>query len=282
MHGKPIRGLSAIIDAYDVILSDVWGVVHNGVSAWPSATLALSEARKAGKRVILVSNAPRPSPPVRAQLARLGASEDAYDDLVTSGDVTRSTLMTTYAGLPVTHIGPDKDKPLVEGLPVTFTDDASAQVCLCSGLLDDLNETPEDYRTRLLPLAARGVPMICANPDRVVEMGDRLLYCAGALADLYEELGGETVILGKPYAPIYEASLEAAGKPDKARVLALGDSLRTDVRGAADLGVDCLFLTGGIHAKEFGPATTPNPARVAAFLDAASDPVIGWMARLSW
>ena len=131
-------------------------------------------------------------------------------------------------------------------------------------------------------MARRGVPMVCANPDRVVEMGGRLIYCAGALADLYAELGGETIILGKPHAPIYEAALAMAGNPDPSRVLALGDSVRTDLAGAAAQGIACVFFTGGIHAEEFGPSEAPDPALVQAFLAEAPAPAIGWMARLRW
>ena len=278
----PLRGISSLAPNYTVVFSDIWGVLHNGIAAWPSAVEALSEARHAGLQVILISNAPRPNPPVRDQLRGLGVPDTAYDNLVTSGDVTRNLLATTYRDARVTHIGPEKDRPLVEGLPIAFTDDASADVCLCSGLIDDSTETPDDYRERLETLAARQIPMICANPDKVVEVGDRLIYCAGALADLYEELGGKTIILGKPFAPIYEAALDLAGRPRLGQVLGLGDSLRTDLRGAHDQGFDCVFLTGGIHAGEFGPTTMPNGKRVAAFLDASPYPAIGWMARLSW
>jgi HAD superfamily hydrolase (TIGR01459 family) len=278
----PLKGLSELVPDYQVILSDIWGVLHNGVAAWPDAGDALTRARAAGLTVVLVSNAPRPGAVVREQLARLGVPSSAYDDVVTSGDVTRNLLATTYRNARVTHIGPEKDRPLVDGLPVDFTDDAQAEVCLCSGLMDDLTEGPEDYRERLEALAARQVPLICANPDKVVELGDRLIYCAGALADLYEEMGGQTIILGKPHGPIYQAALAKAGDPDRASVLGLGDSLRTDLRGAAEQGFDCLFLTGGIHAADFGPATAPNGRRVAQFLEEAPFPARGWMARLSW
>ena len=277
-----IMGLADLAPSYDVIFSDVWGVIHNGVGAWPCAAEALINAREAGLKVILVSNAPRPHTIVREQLERLEMPVAGYDDVVTSGDVTRQLIETRYRDAKVTHIGPEKDKPLVDGLPVQFTTDSEAEVCLCSGPLNDQVETPEDYRQRLQALADRQVPMIVANPDKVVEMGSKLIYCAGALADLYEEMGGETIILGKPFAPIYQAALEMAGNPPSERVLALGDSERTDLRGAHEQGIDCLFLTGGIHAGEFGPSTMPNPARVAAFLDASPYNSIGWMARLAW
>lgn len=278
----PLKGLSHLAPDYHVLLCDIWGVLHNGVAAWPSAVDALTQARAAGLKVILVSNAPRPNPTVRAQLDRLGMPASAYDEIVTSGDVTRTLFTTTYQNAKVTHIGPEKDKPLVDGLPVTFTSDAEAEVCLCSGLIDDQTEEPEDYRTQLEALAARNIPLVCANPDKVVERGGQLIYCAGSLADLYQELGGQTIILGKPYAPIYQAALDLAGKPDLSKVLGLGDSMRTDMRGAAEQGFDCIFFTGGIHAEEFGPSTAPNGKKVAAFLSDAPYPAKGWMARLSW
>ncbi|MEM6381227.1 MAG: TIGR01459 family HAD-type hydrolase [Pseudomonadota bacterium] len=277
-----LTGLGEVMDRYTVILSDIWGVLHNGLQAWQEAVDALQQARADGKTVILISNAPRPSDPVIAQLQGLGVPRSAFDAIITSGDVTRSLLEGRFKGASVSHIGPDKDKPLVDGLPVTFTADQRAEVCLCSGLNDDQTETPEDYRPRLQALVDRGVPMICANPDKVVELGNRLMYCAGALADLYEEMGGETIVLGKPHAPIYEAALSLAGGPPVAECLALGDSVRTDLRGAADQGIDCVFVTGGIHASEFGPSLMPNAARVEAFLAEAPYPAIGWMHRLSW
>jgi HAD superfamily hydrolase (TIGR01459 family) len=278
----PLKGLSQIASDYQVLLCDIWGVLHNGIAAWPSAVDALTQARATGLKVILVSNAPRPNGTVREQLARLGMPASAYDDVVTSGDVTRNLFMTTYRDAKVSHIGPEKDKPLVAGLPVTFTSDDQAEVCLCSGLIDDQTEEPEDYRGQLEALASRNIPLICANPDKVVEMGGRLIYCAGALADLYQELGGETIILGKPHAPIYQAALDVAGNPDLSKVLGLGDSMRTDMRGAEDQGFDCVFFTGGIHAGEFGPSTAPNGKKVAAFLEQAPYPAKAWMARLSW
>jgi len=278
----PLKGLSQIASDYQVLLCDIWGVLHNGIAAWPNAVDALTQARTTGLKVILVSNAPRPNGTVREQLARLGMPASAYDDVVTSGDVTRNLFMTTYRDAKVSHIGPEKDKPLVAGLPVTFTSDDQAEVCLCSGLIDDQTEEPEDYRGQLEALASRNIPLICANPDKVVEMGGRLIYCAGALADLYQELGGETIILGKPHAPIYQAALDVAGNPDLSKVLGLGDSMRTDMRGAADQGFDCVFFTGGIHTGEFGPSTAPNGKKVAAFLEDAPYPAKAWMARLSW
>lgn len=277
-----LSGLSTIAQNYDVVLSDIWGVLHNGIAAFPSAVEALQQSRKADLKVVLISNSPRPAASVREQLEGLGVPANAYDDIVTSGDMTRALLVSAYEGRKVTHIGPQKDKPLVAGLPIVFTGDEDADVCLCSGLMDDKNESPDDYRDRLLALAKRNIPMICANPDKVVEFGHKLIYCAGALADIYEEMGGQIVILGKPHAPIYEAARAMAGDPPLDRVLGLGDSMRTDLRGASEQGFDCLFLTGGIHAAQFGPSASPNSRRVEGFLARAPYRANGWMARLAW
>lgn len=277
-----LPGLSTIAQEYDAVLSDIWGVLHNGVAAFPTAVEALQGVRKTGLKVVLISNAPRPAAAVREQLDRLGVPTDAYDDIVTSGDMTRNMLVSTYRDAKVTHIGPEKDKPLVAGLPIDFTSDEEAEVCLCSGLMNDKIEGPDDYEDRLSRLAKRNIPMICANPDKVVEMGGTLIYCAGSLADLYEEMGGGVIVLGKPYAPIYEAARKMVGDPPLSRVLGLGDSMRTDLRGASEQGFDCLFLTGGIHAAQFGPSTSPNARRVEAFLAKAPYKAKGWMARLAW
>lgn len=278
---RRLNSLDELTGAYPVILSDVWGVLHNGVAAWDDAVLALQGARGAGSTVILISNAPRPSAAVEKQLASLGVPTNAYDAVVTSGDATKAVFETQFRSKRVTHIGPEKDRPLLDALPVSFTDDESADVCLCSGLIDDLTENPEDYRARLLALAERKVPMVCANPDKVVELGDKLLHCAGALADLYTELGGPTIIVGKPYAPIYDLAFSLAGQPEKRDVLVIGDSVRTDLKGAMDLGVSCLFITGGIHATELGPSLAPNPSRVGALLEGYEDVLAGWMPRLA-
>ena len=288
MLEHPLEGLSALANAYDLLLCDVWGVLHNGVAAFPTASAALIRYRQGGGKVVLVSNAPRPQTPVIEQLRRLGVAAEAYDAVITSGDVTRGLFETAYRGKRVSHLGPDKDRPLVEGLPVSFTTDEEAEVLLCSGLLDDQRETPELYRDRLQALVSRGVPMVCANPDKVVELGDRLIYCAGALADLYQELGGEAVILGKPHRPIYDTALNEGARllgvstVEKRRVLALGDSFRTDVRGAAMAGVDCLFFTGGIHAGALAPQGEPNPSAIKALVAAEGLKPIGYMHRLAW
>lgn len=257
-----VPGLSALAPAYKAVLCDVWGVLHNGVAAFPKACEALQRYRaETGGKVVLITNAPRPSPPILDQLARLGVPRDAFDAVVTSGDVTRAQLQA-HSDIPVMHIGPDRDHSLFAGLDLTLTDEAGAGQVVCTGLVDDERETPDDYRALLERMVARDLPLLCANPDIVVERGSTLIWCAGALARLYEDLGGRVTILGKPHAPIYEAALarvaELAGAPvAKTDILAIGDGLPTDIRGAVANEIDVLFITGGIHGADFGPAGAP-------------------------
>jgi HAD superfamily hydrolase (TIGR01459 family) len=254
---RQIVGLREISDHYDVILCDIWGVLHNGVASFTQASDALVSFRRRGGAVILISNAPRPSPPIAQQVLKLGVSPDAFDAVVTSGDVTIG-LMEQQAGDQVLHIGPERDLSLFEAAAETTGARASlvslehAQYVLCTGLRNDEIETLDDYQSELQAMSVRGIAMICANPDIVIHRGDTLIYCAGALARRYEELGGSVVYAGKPYAPIYDRALALAehirGAPiAKSRVLAIGDGMRTDVIGAARAGLDVLFVTGGIH-----------------------------------
>ncbi|MHA7774274.1 TIGR01459 family HAD-type hydrolase [Roseibium sp. M-1] len=259
-----VDGLNALAPSYKGILCDVWGVLHNGVSAFEGAHKALRTYREeTGGKVILITNAPRPAKQVGEMLASLGVPEGTYDDIVTSGDVTRSVLEAEGKNT-LLHIGPNRDQPLYHGLEATFTlNDDEADAISCTGLTDDEVETPDDYRERLQKLADRGLKMICANPDIVVERGDRLIWCAGALARLYEDLGGEVAILGKPHAPIYKAALErferlTGEKMAREDVLAIGDGLPTDIRGAVSQDIDVLFITAGIHASDFGPSDAPE------------------------
>jgi HAD superfamily hydrolase (TIGR01459 family) len=256
---KPViaAGLRALAAEYDVALCDIWGVVHNGHAVFPGAAEALTAFRAGGRIVVLVSNAPRPSSSVVTQLDRLRLPRSAWDAIVTSGDVTHSHIDASR-GRRIFHLGPDRDRPLYEGHDVRFaaTPD-EAEVVVCTGLFDDTVETPDDYRDLLASLFRRGVPMICANPDLVVERGGTMVYCAGAIADAYERLGGAVVWCGKPHPPIYDAALSVAGsllkrRVETARVLAIGDSIRTDIAGATALGCGALFIAGGIHALEAG------------------------------
>lgn len=274
---REIQTLSEISDGYDVILCDVWGVLHNGVRSWPAASSALAAERKRGKAVVLVTNAPRPNGPVSEQLAALGVPDTAYDDIVTSGDVTRALIRDTARR--IFHIGPDRDYSLYVGLDIELCEEREASSVVCTGLYDDDTETPDDYREMLQRLRARDMPFICANPDIVVERGDDLLYCAGALARDYGLMGGRTLIAGKPHKPVYDEVLSKAAAVlgrdiDKSRVLAIGDGITTDVKGAMDYGLDFIFITDGIHAREYGRPGEPDTDHLAAFLsDFDADPV---------
>lgn len=240
----------------DVILSDIWGVVHDGVSGFPEASTALRRFREQGGTVILITNAPLPAKSVERQLRRMNISDEAYDAIVSSGDLARKYI-EAHLDKSVFHIGLESDNPIFRGLPVKFAPLEVADYVLCTGLFNDEGgETAEDYRERMLTARERNLPFICANPDIVVERGDKLIYCAGAIAELYRELGGEVIFYGKPHAPIYDRALEIAeaklGKPTpKEQILAIGDSIRTDLTGANAMGLRCLFVTRGIHAADF-------------------------------
>jgi HAD superfamily hydrolase (TIGR01459 family) len=255
---------SSLADAYDVLLCDVWGVVHNGVAATTESCDALTRFRQRGGTVILITNAPRPGEFVLGFLDRLKVPRTTFDHIVTSGDVTRA-LVAAHAGECVFHLGPERDIGIFDGLNVRPGPVEQADFVVCSGLFDDTKETPQDYAGLIGIMHRRGLTMICANPDIVVERGEHLVYCAGAIADLYEAAGGKVVFAGKPYRPIYEQALMAAQKVSgrtvaHERILAIGDSVRTDLKGAAAFGIDCLFVTAGIHAEELGGRDTPNAA----------------------
>lgn len=256
---------SEIASGYDVVLSDVWGVIHNGLEYFPEACDALMRFRAAGGAVVLITNSPRPTESVIRQLERLHVPAKVYDGLVSSGELTRGVIRSR-AGQTLYHMGPERDVSIFAGLDVAFAPLERADYVICSGLFDDERETPEDYRERLEGMRARNQFMVCGNPDVVVERGEQLIYCAGAIADLYAGMGGEVLYAGKPYRPIYDEAMrlaKAAGAKAGARVLAIGDSVRTDLKGAHAFGIDCLFITAGIHAEELGAREKPDPAALA-------------------
>jgi len=281
-----ISGLADLTGRYDAVLSDVWGVVHNGVAAFPSAVDALVQFRKAGGKVIFITNAPRPSGPLIAMLDRLGVGRESYDAIVSSGDATR-VMIGKYSGRAIHHVGPPtEDDALYEGLNVRRAGPEEAEVVVVTDLDTD-DDTPEMYRERARLWLARKLPMICANPDRVVEHGDKIIYCGGALGDLYAAMGGMVLMAGKPYRPIYEEAFRlaevAAGKPlDRSRVLAIGDSVRTDATGAAQFGLDLLFVTGSIHAAELDAFGKPDPQAIADLVAPSGARLAGFLPRLSW
>ncbi|WP_181705932.1 TIGR01459 family HAD-type hydrolase [Chthonobacter rhizosphaerae] len=282
-----VPGLSALAPRFDGIICDVWGVLHNGVIGYTAAGEALRRYRQeTGNRVVLLTNAPRPAAEIEVILDRFSIPRDAYDAIVTSGDVCR-TLLAEGDARRAYHLGPDRDLPLFAGLDLALVPEADAEIVVCTGLFDDDTETPEDYRASLSRILARGLPFYCANPDIVVERGDRLIYCAGAIAQLYAEMGGKVIIVGKPHAPVYDVAIgtliRLSGRPlPKERILAIGDALPTDVKGAYGQGIGVLMVTAGIHAADFGPADQPDPALVAKRLAIEGVAVTAAVPRLVW
>ena len=288
-HTAPafIDRFAPLAASYDVVLCDVWGVVHNGIAATLPACDALARFRAGGGTVMLITNAPRAAHVVQQFCDKLHVPHDAYDGIVSSGDVTRDVIVHRR-GERVFHIGPKRDVSVFSELGIeAFAPAESADYVVCTGLFDDDRERPENYRPLLTQLRSRDLLMVCANPDLVVERGERLVYCAGAIADLYGSLGGEVLFAGKPHRPIYETALAKAaavrGRPPTLdRVLAIGDSVRTDLTGANSFGIDCLFVTAGIHAEELGGRDNPDAALLAQkFVDARAFPR-AVMRRLAW
>lgn len=282
-----IPGLHALAGRYDALLCDVWGVIHNGRESFPAACDALVRWNAEVAPVVLITNSPRLSADVREQLRGLRVPDAAWGGIATSGDVTRAEI-ARRGPARVWHIGPPRDHVLLAGLPLERVGPEAADFIACSGPEDDETETAEDYRARLEVAAARGIDMICANPDRVVQRGDRLIPCGGALADLYEGLGGRVIMAGKPYPPIYAAALaeaeRLAGRPlDRSRVLAVGDGLLTDVMGADRAGLPLLFIATGIHAADIVDAEGAlDRDRAARFLADAGTHAAHMSGDLAW
>jgi len=260
MNFRQITGLGEIAERYDAVLCDVWGVLHNGREAFAPASDALVAFRRRGGTVVLLTNAPRPNAPIREQVLQFGVSPDAFDAIVTSGDVTVSLIAERIAQ-KVHYIGPERDLGILDAAAAQAGGQprrvglAEADYVLCTGLFNDDDETPEDYEASLLEIARRRLPFVCANPDIIVHRGAKLIYCAGALAQRVAELGGATIYAGKPHTPIYAAALNAASRAARrplavSRVLAIGDGMRTDIAGAVGQGLDALFITAGIHTHE--------------------------------
>ena len=274
-----IPSLASIADGYDAVFCDLWGCLHNGQTPFPAAVAALRAFRAQGKTVLLLTNSPRPKSSVIAQLARIGVPTDAWDEIVSSGDASQYAMLSGAVGTRIHHIGAIKDETFFTDLPadapalaITRVPLAEAEGVVCTGLKDDLTETPEDYRASLLMMKAKGLTLLCANPDLIVDLGERRLFCAGALAQAYEAMGGTALYYGKPHPPIYDLArhrLSALTGQDEARILAIGDGIATDIQGGIGEGIDTLFVTAGIAAHEFGPdPAQPDPARLRAWLDA--------------
>jgi HAD superfamily hydrolase (TIGR01459 family) len=278
-----IASLAAVSTRYEAVFCDLWGCLHNGVTPFPAAVDALRAYKAAGGTVLLLTNSPRPKSSVIKQLDVIGVPHDCYDEVVSSGDAAQYALVTGAVGSRVYHIGAPKDQVFFTDFaddlamivksqdPITQVPLAEAEGIVCTGLFDDQTETPDDYRAALLLAKTRGLPMLCANPDIIVDMGEKRLYCAGAIAQAYEAMGGTALYFGKPHPPIYDLArrrLTALMARDDVPVLCIGDGIATDVQGGQSEGIDTLFVTGGLAADQFGPDSA-NPIK---------DMLEGWLA----
>jgi len=271
---RVIASLAEVAGPYRALFCDLWGCLHDGHAPFPAAVAALQRYRASGGTVLLLTNAPRPKPSVIKQLRHLGVPDDCYDEVVSSGDAAQYALITGAVGHRVHHLGPAKDLAFF----TDFADDLQAtraaqpaitlgpldqaEGIVCTGLFDDLTESPTDYRATLLYARTKGLKLLCANPDIVVDMGARRVYCAGALAQAFDQMGGTSLYFGKPHPPIYDLARRrlAALHPaiDAPRILCVGDGISTDVQGGIAEGLDTLFITGGLAADRFGPDSA-NP-----------------------
>jgi HAD superfamily hydrolase (TIGR01459 family) len=278
-----IANLSQISDRYDAIFCDLWGCLHNGVAPYPEAVAALQAFRAKGGRVIMLTNAPRPKNIIINQLDAMNVPRDAWDDVVTSGDAAQYAMLTGAVGRKVHFIGAPKDEPFftdfaddlkavsADNPPIERVATKDAEGIICTGLADDLTETPDDYMITLKLAKNLDLPMLCANPDITVHMGDKLLYCAGALAKAYEDMGGTALYFGKPHPPIYDLArrrLGLLGGKSDGQILCIGDGINTDVQGAMGESLDALFVTGGLAAEHFGTdSANPNKDLLENWLD---------------
>jgi HAD superfamily hydrolase (TIGR01459 family) len=281
-----LPGLREIAPSYDAAFVDVWGVSHNGHAPFAAALEACQRFRKERGPVILVSNAPRPSADIHGQLRHLGAGNDFYDAIVTSGDATRAELAARAPG-PAYRLGPPKDERIYDGLDMVFADIEAAAFISCTGPLDEDADRPEDYAPLFEAAVARGIDMVCANPDMIVQKGDRLILCGGALGQQFESQGGRVIHCGKPHRPIYDLALaraaELRGEPVSAkRVLAIGDGPDTDLLGAERQGFGALFIADGIHRADVLARGALDQTEVAALLRGKGRNADYAMAALGW
>ena len=263
-----LDGLAEIADQYDALIVDIWGVLHNGKKPFDGVDAALKNFRDTGRKVLLLSNAPRPGPSAVKRLEVIGNRRDGFDDILTSGDAVRGLMQDMgQQGKKICHIGPDKDADLIADLEVEFVDEDAADAILFSGPYDDTTETPADYADMLARIKARNLPLLCPNPDRIVQYGDQVIYCAGAIAEAYENIGGEVVWVGKPYPMVYaraRAMLRDMTGLETPRLLAIGDGPKTDILGAQAANIDTLFIAGGLAGASEADIETPEA--IAAIL----------------
>lgn len=282
-----IDGLCAIAERYDALICDIWGVVHNGRVPFMATIEALQGFRMARGPVVLLTNAPRPASDVKLQFDRIGVPHDCYDALITSGEGARAELerrASKDAPLRIYNLGPERDRAVRENLPVMLVEADDAEVVLCTGLFDDETEGPEDYRELLQTFLARGLEFLCANPDIIVRRGDKIVYCAGAIAKAYEEMGGTVVYFGKPYRPVFDLALARARSIGPAKSpLFIGDGLGTDIKGANNVGWEALFVAGGVHGVEIGGLPRDEAQTLLSALFTENAVHARWaIARLAW
>ena len=267
-----VQSLAEIGGAYEALFCDLWGCYHDGIRPFPAAVAALQAYRRGGGAVILLTNAPRPAPSVERFLERMGAPKDSYDGIMSSGSACQRAVASGDHGSRFHYVGPERDLHMLTDVGLADTPLEEAEAILCAGLRDDRTETPADYYDEMAGWLERDLPLLCANPDLVVDRGAERLYCAGSIALAYEQAGGRVIWFGKPHAPIYEASAallaEVAGREiSRERILALGDGVRTDVAGGLAFGLDVLFVTGGLAAEALGTDPEhPDAARLDAYL----------------
>ena len=276
-----IENLSEISTNYDAVFCDLWGCLHNGVEPYKEAIEALYEFSKSGGIVHLLTNSPRPAMSVYSQLDYIGIPRNLYQGITASGDASRAALASGTYGKKIFHIGPNSDEIFfqrldtedfyqninIQRVPLNY-----AEGIVCTGLFDDSIETPSDYTELLVTAKKRGLKMLCANPDIQVDRGTHRIYCAGAIADAYNKIGGEAHNFGKPHPPIYDLARNRlnviAGRivPDK-DILCIGDGINTDIRGAVMEDIDSLFVTGGLAAEETNTNKQPDTSKLAKFLN---------------
>ncbi|MFZ5752460.1 MAG: TIGR01459 family HAD-type hydrolase [Pseudomonadota bacterium] len=275
-----IQSLSDVSDRFEAVFCDLWGCLHNGREAFPEAVAALTAYRRRGGTVVLLTNAPRPASAVSAQLDRLGVPRESWDAIATSGEAAQEAMLRGAVGRRVWHLGPAKDDAFFTEIPeelrslppverVAFDE---AEGIVCTGPFDDLTETPDDYVATFLAAKARGLKMLCANPDIVVDLGETRIWCAGGLAERYQEMGGEALYYGKPHPPVYDLARRKLAaltgrETEPGAILAIGDGIGTDIAGGIAEGLETLFVTCGLAAEEFGPrCDQPDPERLNAWL----------------
>ena len=280
MAQRVVGGIGALAGAYDGFILDLWGVLHDGAVAFPGAVDTLVRLRELGKSTVLLSNSPRRAADLAGMMADLGFAADSYGAVVSSGEAVHQALLRrddpwfAALGNRCLHLGPPRDLPIFEGLAVERVATVGQADFILNSGPGDWHETLDDYRPLLESAAAKGLPMICANPDLVVVHQGHSMICAGTLAGYYQTLGGDVRYRGKPDPAIYDICLRVLGQADRRRVLAVGDGLETDIAGAKGVGLDCLLCCGGIHAAELGISwgETPSAERLQALFEAHGGP----------